>query len=52
VKPIVVISANMVGERLEGIKKLGKIVSNVLTKFHKNLEGSSIAFIYNKFSSE
>lgn len=51
VKPIVVISANMVGERLEGVKKLGKIVSNLLTKLDKNEEGLSIVFVFNKFAS-
>lgn len=50
-KPIVVISANMVGERLEGVKKLGKIVSNLLTKLDKNEEGLSIVFVFNKFAS-
>ena len=41
----------MVGERLEGVKKLGKIVSNLLKKLDKNEEGLAIAFIFNKFSS-
>lgn len=42
----------MVGERLEGIKKLGKIISNLFTKFDKNVEGLSTIFIFNKFSSD
>ncbi len=35
VKPIIVISAKMVGEKFEGIKEIGKIVSDLFHQYRK-----------------
>jgi hypothetical protein len=51
VKPVVVISAKMVGEKFEGIKEIAKIVSDLFSEYRKPIEGASTEFIFNKFTS-
>jgi hypothetical protein len=49
VKPIIVVSAKMVGEKFEGIKELGKIISELFENYQREPEGNCTAFIFNKF---
>jgi hypothetical protein len=48
---VVVVSQRKVGDRFEGIKKIAKIVSNMITDFKRLERDKAIEFIFNKFDN-
>ena len=51
IKLIVVVSQRKVGDRFDGIKKIAKIVSSMITNFKSVEKAQAIEFIFNKFDN-
>ena len=52
IKLVVVVSQRKVGDRFDGIKKIAKIVSSMVTNFKSLETARAIEFIFNKFDNQ
>ena len=52
IKLIVVVSQRKIGDRFDGIKKIAKIVSSMISNFKSIETAKSIGFIFNKFDNQ
>ncbi len=52
VKLVVVISQRKIGHRFDGIKKIAKIVSNMVNDYKSLEKDGAVEFIFNKFDNQ
>jgi hypothetical protein len=52
IKLVVVVSQRKIGDRFDGIKKIAKIVSSMITNFKSIETAKAIEFIFNKFDNQ